>query len=218
MRSYQRHVRNPRTPEQVAHREMFKQEVQLAARMRWAIVTSMTDTARASGVTSYNLFVRENQQAFGFADGTLQVDYAALRLSMGDVQPVTPEEVTLTDDNVLSVSFDRGSGRGFDLVYLYVYVPDLGSGYLASPVYRRNKHIMLSLPDNYAGHELHAYLMVQSEDGRWSDSVYVDCSNETTADNLELPDTQSNTIPEAKRHVDAKTRQRVNVSPFEDTN
>ena len=49
-RSYNPHVRNPRTPEQVAHREMFKQEVQLAARMRWAVTRSMTDAARTEGI------------------------------------------------------------------------------------------------------------------------------------------------------------------------
>ena len=35
VRAYNPAPRNPRTPEQVAHREMFKREVQLASHMSW---------------------------------------------------------------------------------------------------------------------------------------------------------------------------------------
>ncbi len=189
-RSYQRYVRNPRTPEQVAHREMFKQEVQLAARMRWAITRSMTDLARSEGITSYNLFVRENQHAFALDEGVFVVDYSRLRLSIGDVAPVAAEEVSLSEDNVLNVRFSRGTGRGFDEVYLYVYVPELKKGFLSSSVYRRDKNISVALPDDYAEHELHAWLMVKSEDGRWSDSAYcgelVEDSDEPVVDSAEL--------------------------------
>jgi hypothetical protein len=167
---------------------MFKQEVQLAARMRWAVTRSMTDAARAEGITSYNLFVRENQHAFAWSttagsepaqratEGSLVVDYASLRLSIGDVAPVLAEEATVSEDNVLDVRFSRGTGRGFDEVYLYVYVPELKKGFLSSSVYRRDKRITLALPDDFAGRELHAWLMVKSDDGRWSESAYVEVS------------------------------------------
>ncbi len=197
-RSYNPRVHNPRTPEQVAHREMFKQEVQLAARMRWAVTRTMTDAARAEGMTSYNLFVRENQHAFGFEDGVLQVDYSTLRLSVGDVAPVVAEEATLTEDNVLDVRFARGTGRGFDEVYLYVYVPELGKGFLSSSVYRRDKRITLALPDDFAGRELHAWLMVKTDDGRWSESAYVEGS--TSEDAAAVP-SGSGVRPEGGRCV-----------------
>ncbi len=199
-RSYNPHVRNPRTPEQVAHREMFKQEVQLAARMRWAVTRSMTDAARAEGITSYNLFVRENQHAFAWSttagsepaqratEGSLVVDYASLRLSIGDVAPVLAEEATVSEDNVLDVRFSRGTGRGFDEVYLYVYVPELKKGFLSSSVYRRDKRITLALPDDFAGHELHAWLMVKSDDGRWSESTYVDTNDLQSVENTDPAD------------------------------
>lgn len=186
-RSYNPKKRNPRTPEQVAHREMFKQEVQLAADMRWPVTKTMTDMARTEGITSYNLFVRENQHAFGFDNGSLVVDYSTLRLSIGDVAPVSAEEVSLTEDNVLNVRFARGTGRGFDEVYLYVYVPDLKKGFLSSSAYRRDKRIAIALPDDYAGHRLHAWLMAKSEDGRWSDSTYVDCSGQLPVSGCQFP-------------------------------
>ena len=202
-RSYNPHVRNPRTPEQVAHREMFKQEVQLAARMRWAVTRSMTDAARAEGITSYNLFVRENQHAFrwsaaeggssaqGAAMGALQVDYSTLRLSVGDVPGVAAESVELDDDNVLSVGFARGAGRAFDEVYLYVYAPELGKGFLSSSAYRRDRRITLALPDDYAGRELHAWLMAKADDGRWSESSYVDINAAEPAEEPDATDAAS---------------------------
>ena len=189
LRSYQRFVRNPRTEAQQAHRSLFKQQVQLAARMKMAINETLTDLAREAGMTAYNLFVKGNQHAFYPVQGAetvLGVDYSSLRLSMGDALGVVPEGTTLDEDNVLTVSFARGTGRAFDRVYLYVYVPDLGEGFLSTPVYRREKRISLALPDDYAGHELHAWLMVKGETGGWSESVYVDVSsclqvNETTS-------------------------------------
>ena len=172
VRSHQPMVHNPRTEAQVAHRELFKQEVQLAAKMRLAVTTTLTALAREVGMTSYNLFVKANQQAFSAVDGVLRVDYSQLRLSMGDVAPVALTEMERTEDNVLRVRYRKGDGGRYDHVYLYAYVPDLGRGYLSAPAYRGDKRIAMVLPDAFAGHEAQVYLMVMSRDGRWSDSLY----------------------------------------------
>jgi len=173
MRAYQKYVKNPRTEAQTAHRQMFKQEVQLAAKMRRAVAKTLRDSAREEGLTAYNLFVKLNQRAFGMEEGRLTVDYSALTLSVGDVPPVEPRGMEWSADNVLEVRFSpTGAGSRYDLVYLYVYVPDLESGYLAAPVHRRDKRLAVALPDEYAGHQAQAYLMVQADDGRWSLSAY----------------------------------------------
>ncbi len=49
------------------------------------------------------------------------------------------------------------------------------STFLSAPVYRRDKHVRLALPDAFADCELHAYLMVCRKDGRWSPTLYVEC-------------------------------------------
>ena len=90
MRAYKRYVNNPRTEAQQEHRTLFKQEVQLAAKMRWAVTTTMTEAAREAGMTSYNLFVHMNQHAFTMSDNRLVVDYSRLMLSMGDVASAVP--------------------------------------------------------------------------------------------------------------------------------
>ena len=172
LRAHNPMVHNPRTEAQTEHREVFKQEVQLAAKMRQAVVKSMTMLAREAGMTSYNLFVKVNQPAFGVEDGRLKVDYSRLRLSVGDVMPVELREMVWEDDNVLTVRFRSSAGSALDYVYLYVYVPELGKGCLSAPVYRSDKRISLMLPGFFAGHEAHVYLMAMSQDGRWSDSLY----------------------------------------------
>ena len=172
VRSHQPMVHNPRTEAQVAHRELFKQEVQLAAKMRWAVTKALTGMAREAGMTSYNLFVKVNQPAFSAEDGVLRVDYSRLRLSVGDVAPVELTEMTRTSDNVLMVRYRMGGGGRYDHVYLYAYVPDLGRGYLSAPAYRGDKRLAVALPDAFAGHETQVYLMVESDDGRWSDSLH----------------------------------------------
>ena len=179
VRAHQPVVHNPRTEAQEAHRSMFKQEVQLAARMRWAVTTALRDAGRMAGMTSYNLFVSLNQSAFGYAEGRLTVDYPTLRLSVGEVAPTGQAEATLGEGNVLDVRFRAGDGNGLDHVYLYVYAPEAGRGTMAAPVYRRQRHVELLLPDEYAGCELHAYLMVKKADGRWSESVYVEVDGQT---------------------------------------
>ncbi len=165
-------VKNPRTAAQMEHRKMFKQEVQLAAKMSWAVGTTMRDEARANGMTAYNLFVKLNQHAFEMEDERLTVDYSSLILSVGNVASVSLKSMEWTSDNVLDVRYERGTGSSFDHVYLYAYIPDLEQGFLAAPAYRRDKRVALALPDYYAGHTAHVYLMVQTADGRWSNSIY----------------------------------------------
>ena len=178
LRSHQPMVNNPRTEAQVAHREMFKQEVQLAAKMRWAVTTTMTLLAREAGMTSYNLFVKLNQAAFSLEGGVMQVDYSRLLLSVGDVAPVTHATAVRQEGNVLTVNFRKGDGNNLDYVYLYVYAPEQGKGFLAAPAYRRDRKIQLALPDEMVGCELHAWLMTCTADGRWSASVYLEVSEE----------------------------------------
>ena len=137
MRAYKRYVNNPRTEAQQEHRTLFKQQVQLAAKMRWAVTTTMTEAAREAGMTSYNLFVHMNQKAFTMSDNRLVVDYSRLMLSMGDVPQVQLQAMEWSADNVLTVKYARGLGNAYDRVFLYVYVPELERGFLSAGTYRR---------------------------------------------------------------------------------
>ena len=179
-------VRNPRTEAQEAHRSLFKQEVQLAARMRWAVTTALTEAARAAGMTSYNLFVSLNQGAFRLEDNRLAVDWASLQLSLGPVAPVALGRATVTDDGRLEVDFERNplhmASNAYDQVRLYVYSPELGQGYLSAAVYRREGRVALLLPAGFAGTELHLYAFAFDRQGRYSATAYgrLDAEGTTT--------------------------------------
>ena len=176
LRALARQVTNPRTEAQQEHRAMFKQEVQLAARMRWAVNTGMKEVAHQMGLTAQNLFVKANQQAFNLVDGELRVDYPALKVSLGTVAPVAITEATVDEGNVLTVRFEKNpehrAASAYDSVYLWVYSAEAGKGYLANAVYRRAKRIDVLLPEWLCDSGLHLYAFVQDKDGRCSSTAY----------------------------------------------
>ena len=232
VRAYNPAPRNPRTPEQVAHREMFKREVQLASHMSWAINLSFKEVSYNMGMTPYNLFVHLNQHAFSLVErdqsganqhafslverdqsganqhafslverdqsganqhafslverdqsgasqpnevvnGIFTVDYRNLILSTGPLQEAVYEAPEWTSDNVLTVKLGRSSGDRHDYVRLYVYCPDLETGILTAPVYRKAKQISAMLPDRFAGREVHVYGLVYNDEGVWAETTYV---------------------------------------------
>ena len=176
MRSHPRAVRNPRTEAQQEHRQMFKEEVQLASRMNWVLKESFNALSLAEGLTPCNFFIRENQHAFAWSDERLTVDWASLRLSMGPVAPVAFGVPELTEET-LTVAFEKNPlhvrADAHDKVYLYVYCPEAEQGYLAAPVYRHTQRVSVVLPRTFAGRELHLWGLVEDRQGRWSESVYI---------------------------------------------
>ena len=152
----------------------------------------MRELARQEGMTCFNLFVKVNQHAFSLVDGAFTVDYSALRLSMGDVMPVENALVVRRDGRVLEVAFDKGHGFSHDHVHMFVYAPGLERGLMSLPVFRRDKKVSIMLPDRFADEELHVYLMVHTDDGRWSDSVYVGSGQWSV--NGELRELDGNTL------------------------
>ena len=173
MRAHNPYPANPRTPKQVAHREMFKQEVQLAATMRWAINKSFKEVSYEMGMTPYNLFVHLNQQAFSLQEGLFTVDYSALRLSTGPLEEAVYEAPEWAADNVLTVKLGRSVGRWNDYVRLYVHCPEMKVGILTAPVYRNDKRISVMLSSIFLGREVHVYGLVSNDEGLWAETTYV---------------------------------------------
>jgi hypothetical protein len=158
---------------QVEHREMFKKEVQLAAKMRWAVNKSFKEVSYEMGMTPYNLFVHLNQHAFSLVEGAFTVEYSALRLSTGPLAEAVYEAPVWTADSVLTVRCGRGGGKWSDYVRLYIYCPEVEEGLLTAPVYRNGKKISVMLPDLFAGHEVHVYGLVSNDEGLWAETTYV---------------------------------------------
>ena len=177
LRSRPGQVRNPRTEAQQAHREQFKQQVQLAASMRRVVLTGLTVAARGLHMTAQNLFVHLNQPAFGEAEGRLTVEWEQLRLSTGPVAPVAFGVPEVREGNVLSITFERNPlhvrADQYDEVHLYVHCPETGEGYLTAPAYRREGRVSAVLPEGMAGREVYLYGFVTDREGRASETLYI---------------------------------------------
>ena len=176
VRSHAEHIRNPRTEAQQEHRSLFKQEVQLAGRMRWAVNIGLKEISDQMDMTAQNLFVKANQKAFSLVDGLLEVDYANLCISAGSVAPVAVTEVVRGEGDVLTVSFEKNplrlSADAYDNVYFWIWCPDAQEGYLCNPVYRRARRMSVVLPETMEGKAVHVYAFVQDENGRCSNTAY----------------------------------------------
>lgn len=177
MRAHNAFAHNPRTEAQQAHRALFKAEVQLAGRMRWAVNKGLKLASDELSMTPMNLFVSANQQAFSEVDGRLAVDYPSLRISGGTVAPVALTEASVDEDNVLNVKFEKNPLRrtcsAHDEVFFWVYSEELETGYLSNPVYRRVQQASVALPDMFEGCSLHVYAFAQDSAGRSSETAYI---------------------------------------------
>ena len=184
VRTRPQHVHNPQTPLQMERRHAFGEQVRLAARMAWAVDACLTLEARRAHMTSRNLFVRINQGCFRLGHDGLQVDYAHLQLSRGPVAPAEATSVAVDDDGVLHVGFDRNPLHrrcsAHDEVYLYVYSPSAGGGYLFNPVRRHTGRIDAVLPQWLVAGDICIYLMVKDSKDRWSATTSAPAATDTT--------------------------------------
>ena len=176
LRSKPTRVNNPRTEAQQAHRAMFREEVRLAGKMRWAVNIGFKALSDELDMTALNLFVKANQRAFCRMDGCFSVAYENLAISDGPVAPVEVTEWSVDVDNVLTMKFEKNpqhlSCSQFDNVYVWVWCPEAGVGYLANPVYRRAKRLSTLLPQLMEGKEVHVYAFVQDNHGQCSPTAY----------------------------------------------
>ena len=191
VRSRPAKVRNPRSEAQQRHRSMFAEEVRLAGRMGWALSVGMAVVADELHITPQNAFVKANQGAFSWSDGGLAVDWNALIVSAGPVAPIALGTPRVSDIGVLEVDFEKNPyhlrADSVDQVHLYVYCPAVAMGYLAAPVYRKERRVSVVLPREMLGQELHVYAFVTDNEGRASETCYAVVTDEPTqSDGSEL--------------------------------
>ena len=181
MRARPRFYHDAKTEAQLEQRELFKATVAYAGRVREVLRTGFHAPALAAHKTECNYFLKVNKGCFAMADGELAVDYEHLRVSEGPVAPVGFGEAVLQSDTVISIPFEKNPEhrRAYsdDKVYVAAFCDNPPQYYddalLSLPVYRRTGSITVSLPDAWAGHEVHLYGFVQDNAGRTSDSVYL---------------------------------------------
>lgn len=210
LRSRPRFVHNPRTPKQMAARGLFALVSQLASQMRSALRLGMHNEALKVHRTECNHFMSLNAACFSLSNNQLQVDYENLLIAVGPVAPVgfeapilpsvetrpaaslhpslraeTRQDASLPE---IVVPFEKNplhlSSSSDDEVYLYAWCPAMDEGLLSVPAYRRTRQVKITLPDRWAGHEVHLYGFVTDYAGRASASTYIGCMAFGESDNL----------------------------------
>ncbi len=174
LRARPRHVSNPQTVAQQAHRMRFRDMVQLAGRMNRALRLGLRAASLEEGMTECNLFVKMNKDCFT-PEG---VDYERLVVSRGPVAPVAFMQVELGDDMVLRTVFEKNPLRmradAEDEVRVWAFCPALQCGVLSAPVFRRSKRLEMALPDEWAGLDVHFYAFVTDYAQRASETIFLE--------------------------------------------
>ena len=177
LRAYREHIIFPNTEEQLRQRDWFVGMVRFASQALPVLRLGLRQRAAAEQMTESNLFILWNKHCFQLVDGTLEIDYAHLRLTIGSAADVYFHAPKFKENEVLEVDFEKNTlslrASSEDSVYLYVYAPGRGEGYLSAPVARRSKTLQVQLPGSWSGQEVHLYGFVVDREGRPSNSTYI---------------------------------------------
>lgn len=177
LRTYCRHINYPNTEGQQRQRNWFVGMVRFASAATDALRLGLRQKADEAQMTEGNYFIQQNKQHFRLNEGHLEVDYDQLRLTAGSAADVYFHNPKFEENETISVGFEKNMmsfrASGDDNVYLYIYAPGREEGYLSAPVARRSKSLKVSLPEQWAGEEVHLYGFVIAKDGRASNSTYI---------------------------------------------
>ena len=177
VRAYRRDVAYPNTPMQQAEREWFVSMVRFASRAQSALKLGFLERAAERQMTEGNYFVMRNKRCFSQTTEGVQVDYASLVVAEGAAAPVAFQTPRFELGEVIRVGYEKNSqmlnASPEDKVYLFAYAPGVGEGFLSSASLRRSRELRTSLPQHWAGCEVHLYGFVVDREGRASRSAYI---------------------------------------------
>lgn len=177
VRSLPRFYHDAKTERQLEQRSLFKATVAFAGRVKEVLRAGLYMPSLQAHKTECNYFLKLNKGCFAMDGETLAVDYENLRVSEGPVAPVAFTQVEEVDERTFVIGFEKNPehrrANGDDKVYVAAFCAATGEAVLSLPVYRRMKSVTVTLPEAWAGQEVHLYGFVQDNAGRTSNSVYI---------------------------------------------
>lgn len=176
LRSHQPRVKDPRTARQQRQRTVFGVTSSLAAAMAEATQIGLRGLAAERQANVLGTFVHLNSRCVSVADGEVTIDYASVRVAAGGLEGVSFGEPQAAAGRRVEVSFTRcgdGAGEPTDYVYLFVYAPSLGQGFLSQPAKRFTGCVADTLPTAWAGLAVLLYGFAWDTDLSASDSAYI---------------------------------------------
>ena len=171
-------VNNPRTEGQLDQRSKFSKVLHFLIPMKDFLKTGFKQYAikmtEFNSALSYNI---KNAVTGTYPNQT--VDYANALVSRGDLTGVLNGSASSTALGTVTFSWDDNSGTGSakatDNAMLLVFNPDKEEAlYITDGPSRDSTTADLTIPDDYAGDTVHAYLaFISDEDKDVSDSKYM---------------------------------------------
>jgi len=177
-------VSNPNTKPQQVQRSKFKTATRMLQSMSGYLDYGYPNAHR-NGMTAVNATASHllKNAIKGKKLETISVDYSKLKVSEGTLEKLYDPTMSMS---TLKVGFDwtdnstHTNAEETDYVMPLVYCPDLNDAvYDVRSFTRKDEHAELSIPSFWAGHEIHAYLSVRTEQ---------------SADNMDMEDEENDAV------------------------
>lgn len=161
-RSYQRFVRNPKTPKQLKTRAHFSLAGKLAHVFGSAVSLGLTKAANAIPSTPHALFVKLNWDAINvLTPDSITVTFADLVCAKGVITPVLfgPGDFDTNPNTVVFTWSPNSVGcqTADDLVRVFLYCTDANAGIISAAVKRSVGTVTITTPAAWTGKKVHAY-------------------------------------------------------------
>lgn len=160
-RAYKRHISNPQTPAQQAHRFKMKTLSQASKDLEWMVGYGLKEAGMEIGTTARNAFIKVNMPNF-VTEPELALDYDRLIVAQGRMSGVV-----ITNEGPVGEGFGYrlcftqeapGANRPTDMVVAVLWCPDLRetvyvNGFPTAGTFATE----VALQESWRGHDIHVY-------------------------------------------------------------
>lgn len=165
MAVYQPFVRNPRTESQQLVRARFGKLAQIAMMLFAGISKGFEGICKGTKIPQRSMFIKKNW-AYSHADtpSSVTIDWENLVIAQGSLSLPTTGALTAPSANTIQLILnDDANGDPMvidaaDEVYMVLANPTKSMGIISSAVLRVAEKITMSVPSNWVGDRLHAYV------------------------------------------------------------
>lgn len=180
---YQPFVRNPRTESQQLVRTRFGKLAQIAMMLSAAVIKGFEGICNGTKVPQRSMFIKKNwSRVHADTPGSTTVDWEDLVVAQGGLALPVIGALTAPSANTIKIALnDTGQGdptviSTADEVYMVLANPSKSMGLISAATIRVEEEIGMSVPANWVGDRLHAYVFAigkgNQDMGKISNSVY----------------------------------------------
>lgn len=180
---YNGRPRNPRTEAQQINRTIFTAAASLARAFDGAIKIGLKPICDGTPIPERSMFIKKNHSAITCdTPGAATVAYADLIISEGSLPEAAFGSATFTDPLKVNVSqtdtSDVDGALATDIVRLFVYSPEAGTGVLGKADLRSVGTLECTVPAYMNGHRVHVWGFCYGDPayankGKVSNSLYL---------------------------------------------